>query len=336
MTERIHALSVMSGGLDSILATRVVMDQGVDVTAIHFVTPFFGLYAEGEGDLFSERMADRYGIRGRSVDVTNAYITMLASPQYGYGKNFNPCVDCKILLFSTARRIMEESRARFIVTGEVLGQRPMSQRRDTLRVIERDSSTTGLLLRPLSAKLLKPTIPEIEGWVNREALFGFSGRSRKPQIELASRMGISGYPAPAGGCCLTDPIQGARIRRLYQIKDRPEAREAVLIQIGRPFYLGDGVVLTVGRNEEENDRIEGLARNGDTFVKIVDMPGPLGLIVGNPTEDQIGRATGIIAHYSKARGMSKIKIGVGSCPDSFGRVREATPIDNEAVEEMKF
>ncbi len=336
MTEPIRALSVISGGLDSILATRIVMDQGVDVTAIHFVTPFFGSAPGPEGDLFARRMAERYGIRATSVDVADSYIGMLASPQYGYGKNFNPCVDCKILLFATARLMMEEAGARFIITGEVLGQRPMSQRRDTLRVIERDSSTTGLLLRPLSAKLLKPTIPESEGWVRREELFGFSGRSRKPQIELASRLGITGYPAPAGGCCLTDPIQSGRIRRLYGMKERPDPREVALIQIGRPFYLGDGVILTMGRNEEENARIDGLAQNGDLFIKIVDMPGPLGLILGSPTDDQMNTATAIIAYFSKARGLPNVRVGIGGRLDPLETVREASAADEQDVEKMKF
>ncbi len=336
MTEKIRALSVISGGLDSILATRIVMDQGVDVTAIHFVTPFFGSQPGAPVDAFSQRMAERYGIRAISVDVAESYVKMLASPHYGYGKNFNPCVDCKILLFSTARAMMDEYGAGFIVTGEVVGQRPMSQRRDTLRVIERDSSTTGLLLRPLSAKLLKPTVPELKGWVEREDLFGFSGRSRKPQMELASRLGITGYPAPAGGCCLTDPIQSRRIRRLYTMKEYPEARELTLIQTGRPFHLGGDAILTVGRNEEENERIEGLARNGDLFVKIVDLPGPLGIIIGNPTDEEVSRAMAVVAYYSKGRDLPRLSIGVGGRANPLQTVRDVIPADGKAVEDMKF
>jgi tRNA-specific 2-thiouridylase len=336
MTEKIRALSVISGGLDSILATRIVMDQGVDVTAVHFVSPFFGSEPGGQRDAFSQRMAERYGIRAISIDVAESYIEMLASPRYGYGKNFNPCVDCKILLFSTARTMMEEFGAGFIVTGEVVGQRPMSQRRDTLRVIERDSSTTGLLLRPLSAKLLKPTVPELEGWVRREDLFAFSGRSRKPQIELASRLGITGYPAPAGGCCLTDPIQSRRIRRLYAMKGRPEPREMKLIQLGRPFHLGGDAILTVGRNEEENERIDGLAVNGDLFVKIVDIPGPLGVIIGDPTDEEVSRAMAVVAYYSKGRDLPRVSVGVGGRANPFQTVRDVIPADGKSVEDMKF
>jgi len=336
MTEKIRALSVISGGLDSILATRIVMDEGVDVTAVHFFSPFFGSGPGAGLDSVSQRMSERYGIRAISIDIADSYIKMLALPQYGYGKNFNPCVDCKILLFSTARMMMEEFGAGFIVTGEVIGQRPMSQRRDTLRIIERDSSTAGLLLRPLSAKLLKPTLPELNGWVKREKLFGFAGRSRKPQIELASRLGITGYPAPAGGCCLTDPIQSKRIRRLYQMKERLQAREAKLIQIGRPFFLGGDAILTVGRNEEENERINDLACNGDLFLKIVDLPGPLGVIIGSPTEEQVIRGMAIVAYYSKGRAMPKVSVGAGDRASPLQTVRDVIPADEQDIEEMKF
>jgi hypothetical protein len=332
MTETIRALSVISGGLDSILATRIVMDQGVDVTAIHFVSPFFG----SESGAFTARMADRYGIRAESVDIGDSYLAMLSSPQYGYGKNFNPCVDCKILLFSTALMMMERFGARFIVTGEVLGQRPMSQRRDTLRVIERDSFTGGLLLRPLSAQLLKPTIAELNGWVRRNELFAFSGRSRKPQIELASRLGITGYPAPAGGCCLTDPILSKRIRRLYTLRGRPEAREVALIQIGRPFLLGETAILTIGRNEEENGQIGKIAGNRALFLRTVDVPGPAGVIFGAATDEDIRRAVAVIAYYTKGRNLPTVNIGVGSYEDSLRTVGSTIRAGAQEVEAMKF
>lgn len=332
MTHEIRALSVISGGLDSILATRIVMDQGVDVTAIHFVSPFFGSH---EGAL-SRRMAERYGIRAETVDVGDSYVKMLASPQYGYGKNFNPCVDCKILLFSTARAMMERFGARFLVTGEVLGQRPMSQRRDTLRIIERDSETSGLLLRPLSAKLLKPTFAEANGWVKREELFGFSGRSRKPQMELAAKLGITGYPAPAGGCCLTDPIQAKRIRRLYCLRGNPDPHELALVQLGRPFYLGGNAILTVGRNEAENERIDALARNGDLFVKAVDIPGPLGVIIGDPSDEETGRAMALVAYFTKGRDLPAVTIGIGNRANPLGTAHDVLPAAARQVQDMKF
>jgi tRNA-specific 2-thiouridylase len=336
MTQRIGALSVISGGLDSILATRVVVEEGVDVTAVHFATPFFGKLPGTEADAFRARLKDRYGIDAIVADVGERYIEMLSRPQYGYGRNFNPCVDCKILLFSVAREMMEGLGASFLVTGEVLGQRPMSQRRDTLNVIERDSRTVGILLRPLSAKLLRPTVAEERGWVNRDNLFAFSGRSRKPQIELAARLGITGYPAPAGGCCLTDPIQAQRIRRLYQMKGRPGPREVRLVQIGRPFHLGGGVILSVGRNQGENELIEQLAENGDLFVKTVDIPGPLGLILGTPGETETARAMAIVAHYSKGRHDARVRVGVGHEPHSYGRVLEVVPAGEDDISDMKF
>ncbi len=336
MGERISALSVISGGLDSILATRIMMDQGTRVTAIHFATPFFGNLPGRDGGTFCERMREKFGITAVSVEITERYITMLSSPSYGYGKNFNPCVDCKILLFSAAREMMDDYDARFIITGEVLGQRPMSQRRDAMRVIERDSGTTGILLRPLSAKLFKPTVPEENGSVNRDELFSFSGRSRKPQIELAARLGITGYPAPAGGCCLTDPIQAVRIRKLYTMSEHPDRRQAKLIQIGRPFHLGNGTILSVGRNEAENETIEGLAAEGDLFVKLVDIPGPLGLLVGDADQDMRRRAMSIVAYFSKARDLSAVRVGMGTAPDSFETVWDVTPAGENEIVQMRF
>jgi len=336
MGERIGALSVISGGLDSILATRVMMDQGTVVTAIHFATPFFGSLPGRDGDAFCERMKEKFGITAISVDITEKYIAMLSSPSYGYGKNFNPCVDCKILLLAAAREMMDDFNAKFIITGEVLGQRPMSQRRDAMRVIERDSGTSGILLRPLSAKLFKPTVPEEKEWVNRDELFSFSGRSRKPQIELAARLGITGYPAPAGGCCLTDPIQAVRIRKLYTMREHPDRREAKLIQIGRPFLLGDGTILSVGRNEEENETIEGLALEGDLFFKLVDIPGPLGLLVGNSDQEMRRRAMAIVAYFSKARDLSTVRVGMGKAPDSFETVWDVTPAGQNEIVQTRF
>ena len=160
---RTRAFSLLSGGLDSLLATRLVMEQDIDVVALHFITPFFGYQKKGQEAKIEERWKRLYGISARIIDVSDDYFRMLRSPKYGYGKNFNPCIDCKIFLLSRAREMMEREKADFLVTGEVLGQRPMSQRRDTLRVIERDSGTDGLLLRPLSARLLKPTRPETGG-----------------------------------------------------------------------------------------------------------------------------------------------------------------------------
>lgn len=340
----VRAVSLISGGLDGVLATRVVMEMGIDVLALHFVTPFFGMepgeryseYARG----FKARMLELYGIRSEVIDVSEKYIEMVGNPPHGYGKSFNPCLDCKILLVSEAKRYIDEMAvewgAKFIVTGEVLGQRPMSQRRDTLRVIERDSGSGGILLRPLSAKLLEPTIPEVEGYVDRGSMLDFSGRTRKPQIALAKSLGIDEYQTPAGGCCLTDPIISGRIKRLYEMKTSPAPEDIHILRIGRPFSLGGGSILTVGRDEGENKIIERMGGGGSLFVKLVDVPGPLGLVRGDVDSDHISLAISILARYSKARGERRVRGVFGDAIDKIDGEVTVRPVNDEDIEALRF
>ena len=190
----VKALALYSGGLDSLLACRVIMEQGIEVKAIHFITPFFGYSKKGKESEVEADILERYGISLEIVDVSHDFLQLVKHPRHGYGKNLNPCVDCKILLFSKAREYLAKEGASFLITGEVLGQRPMSQRRDTLRIIERDSGTDGILLRPLSAKHLKPTIPEERGWVDRDKLLAFAGRGRTRQMDLAATLALQTMP----------------------------------------------------------------------------------------------------------------------------------------------
>ena len=192
---------------------RVVAAQGIKVVALKFVTPFFDYDLLANKEAYVAEVKHKYGLDVELVNLSEGYLDLLRNPAHGFGKNFNPCIDCKILMLTRARELMAHYNASFLVTGEVMGQRPMSQRKDTLRLIERDAGCTGLLLRPLSAKLLAPTRAEQEGFVDREQLFGFSGRGRKPQIELAKAFGIKEYPNPAGGCILTDCNLGGRIEK---------------------------------------------------------------------------------------------------------------------------
>lgn len=268
------AFSLLSGGLDSLLATRLIMDQGIEVTGLHFITPFFGYNKKGEEARFEERWKRHYGIQVRIIDVSEGYFQVLRHPRYGYGKNFNPCVDCKIFLFSQAKTLMEEEKANFLVTGEVLGQRPMSQRRDTLRIVERDSGTEGLLLRPLCAKNLKPTRPELEGLVDRGKLFGLRGRSRKPQMKMAEEMGLHHYPSPAGGCLLTDPVLARRFKKYFHQKPAILTEEILLLQVGRHFQFPDGSRLIVGRRDEENQKLIKLRYKEDILLQVQGIPGP--------------------------------------------------------------
>jgi tRNA-uridine 2-sulfurtransferase len=298
----ITAITMFSGGLDSLLATRLLMEQGLRVQAIKFVTPFFGYELLRDKEGFRHQMKEKYGIEACVRDVSEKYLEMLRKPSHGYGKNFNPCVDCKILLISEARRLLAEFGASFLATGEVLGQRPMSQRQDSLRVIERDSGCDGLLLRPLCAKKLKPTKPELEGLVDRERLLAFSGRSRRPQMELAARFGIKDYASPAGGCMLTDPILASRIKRFYEEQPRFKPMDIKLLLAGRSFRLPHGGLLAMGRDERENEEIEELAQPEDwTLNPAADWPGPTALLRFSDHPEDLQLAAGLVARHSKKK-----------------------------------
>ena len=280
---KVKALSLFSGGLDSILATRVVMAQGVEVTAVKFVSPFFNYDILDDVEEYKEKVRDKYGINAMVVDISEEYLEMLRQPAYGFGKNFNPCVDCKIFMVSRARQMMTELGASFLITGEVLGQRPMSQRRDTLNVISRDSESRSILLRPLCAKLMAPTLAEEEGWVDREKLLNFSGRGRSNQIALAKEYGITDFPSPAGGCTLADPILSRRIKNFYNdgfvVKSSDmTVTDILLLLVGRQFLLPGGGWLMLGRDEKDNTRLSSLAEEGDAVLGMEQQPGPIALL----------------------------------------------------------
>jgi tRNA-specific 2-thiouridylase len=331
-----RAFSLLSGGLDSLLATRLIMDQGIEVIGLHFITPFFGYSKKGQESSFTEGWRRLYGIRAQIIDVSEEYFEVVRHPHYGYGKNFNPCIDCKIFLFSKAKALMEEEKADFLVTGEVLGQRPMSQRKDTLRIVERDSGTEGILLRPLCAKNLKPTHPEQTGMVDREKLLGFSGRNRKPQMKLAEEMGLRHYPAPAGGCLLTDPVLAKRIRKYFSEGPNITVNEILLLQVGRHFQFPAGQHLVVGRRDEENQKLMELRQDGDVFLRVQGIPGPLGLIRGKAEERELSLAASIVARYSKAKERGAVEVQYGDEVENLsGRLR-VTPAKDAELDPLRF
>ncbi len=331
-----RAFSLLSGGLDSLLATRLIMDQGIEVVALHFITPFFGYQKKGQEARYQERWERLYGIQARVIDVGDEYLRVLRNPRYGYGKNFNPCIDCKIFLFSRAKAMMEEEKMDFLISGEVLGQRPMSQRRDTMRIVERDSGTEGVLLRPLCAQLLKPTRPELEGLVVREKLLAITGRGRKPQMELAERMGVRHYPAPAGGCLLTDPELANRFRKFFCQSPSITVEEILLLQVGRHFRLSEDRHLVVGRREEENQRLLDLSREGDTLLRLHGIPGPLGLLRGPADEEDLKLAASIVARYSKAKNQEKVEVQYGKNGDDFGGLLRVHPAKDEQIPTLRY
>lgn len=281
--KNIKALALFSGGLDSILATHLVMAQEIEVLAVQFVTPFFNydILADVEGH--KALMLEKYGINVLVEDISEGYLKLLHNPEHGFGKNFNPCIDCKIMMFKRAKVLLEELGASFLISGEVIGQRPMSQRRDTMNVIARDSDTRSLLLRPLCAQLMNETEAEQKGWVDRSKLMKMSGRGRSPQIALAKEYGITDYPTPAGGCILADPILSSRIKQLYSEQSILEAAQVTVLDVrvllaGRQMLLPGGGWLILGRDEKDNEKIEKLFQAEDAMLRMEDWPGPTALL----------------------------------------------------------
>jgi len=310
MKKTIHALGLVSGGLDSTLAAALLLEQGLEVTGINIHTGFCVLDhhrqmgERGRRDLENPALKTecRLYFPVELVDISQEYLALVTHPRYGYGRNANPCIDCRIMMLQKAKALMAAHEADFIFTGEVLGQRPMTQMRRTLDLIERKSGLEGYLLRPLSALRLPPTVPEKEGWVDRSRLKDFCGRTRKPQIALAEELGINDYPAPAGGCCfLTDP---GYARKFFDLLDhRPDRRVTVddftLLKVGRHLRPEPDLKLIVGRNEGENEFLRRYTDKYTTF-EVVEEAGPLTLMEGLDNADHRRLAAAVTARYSDA------------------------------------
>lgn len=300
------AIAMLSGGLDSILAAKLMLEQGIELEAINFLTIFCTCTHKGCQHAATQA-AKTLGISLKVLNITEEYLEVIKHPKHGYGSNMNPCIDCRIFTFKIAKEYMKEVGASFIVTGEVLGERPMSQRRDAIFLIEKEAGLKGLVLRPLSAQLFDPTIPEKEGVVDRSKLLDISGRSRKPQIELAKNFGINDYPCPAGGCLLTDPGFAKRIKDLLD-RDALTLDNVRLLKFGRHFRLSEGLKLAVGRTQEENVSLQSLVHTGDILFKLKDHQGPFSILRGNADLALIGRAASIVAFHTKLRGEEAVEI----------------------------
>ena len=288
------AICVFSGGLDSMLAAELIRAQDIDVLALFFETPFF--------------KADRAMVSARSmnlpfkvVDITKRHLEVVKHPKHGYGGNMNPCIDCHALMFRIAGEMLESEDATFIFSGEVMGQRPMSQNKKALTLVQKESGLNDLLLRPLSAKCLPPTIPEKEGWVKRENLKGFQGRSRKPQMSMAADLAINDYPAPAGGCLLTERGFSRRLKDLLTSNPEVIVPQLEILKLGRHFRLNDHVKIVVGRNKRENEKMKALAVKEDIILNTVSVPGPTVLMSGDLLAGSIPQAVQITLSYSDAK-----------------------------------
>jgi len=275
------------------LASALIRAQGIEVQALFFETPFFSSSK-------AIQSAKTLNLPIKIIDITEKHLEVVKKPKHGYGENMNPCIDCHTLMLRTAGEMLQKEKANFIISGEVLGQRPMSQNRKALSLIARESGFEDLILRPLSAKHLPSTVPEKQGWVSRDQLMDFSGRSRKPQMELAKRLNIKEYPSPAGGCLLTDIVFSRRLKDLFSSGLQIERRDIELLRLGRHLRLGPKEKLIVGRKKEENQAISALSKEDDLLFTTVSVPGPTALAMGKLSDESEKVATSIVVSYSDA------------------------------------
>ena len=293
-----RALALFSGGLDSMLSIKLISDQGIDVVAINMNIGFGSKKNMSE---IMKKRAEKAGATFKMVDVRELYLKdILFDPKFGYGKHFNPCIDCHGFMFRSAKRLLKEYGADFLITGEVLGQRPMSQRADALQSVKNlAEDEDNLILRPMCAKILEPTKPEIEGWVDREKLLGISGRSREVQISLAQKFGWDDYEKPGGGCLLTDKYFSQKMSDFIKY-DKFEVEDIQLIKFGRHLRLPDSSKLVIGRDKEENEILENIKNSKMEFIKLKEIAGPLSLISKTATKEDRTLAAKIILTFTKA------------------------------------
>lgn len=322
------AVALLSGGLDSILAVKMMLDLGIEVEALHFTSPFYS-YGDKNSDCRSEvvGVANKYNIPIKIMNERVDYIEMIRNPVNGYGKGINPCVDCRIYLLKKAREYMIETGADFVFTGEVLGQRPMSQRRDTMRVIERECGLEGLLLRPLSARHFEPTIPEKEGWVDRNRLLAIEGRSRKVQMQMADDLGVKEYPPPAGGCLLTELSYVPKVRDVFDHSEELNLRDFRLLKTGRHFRLTPKSKAIMGRSEADNNHLENIRQPGEAALTWLDGNTPVAIVIGAQDDDIFRLSARIMLRYTKAEpgAECRIELRLNGSKEIFSVINDMGP-----------
>lgn len=346
MTTKHKAIALISGGLDSLLAVRVMQEQGIEVEGINFYT---GFCVEGHTHAIRNHdkdkqkrnnalwAAEQLGIKLHIVDVIEEYKDVLLNPKHGYGANMNPCLDCKIFMVGKAVQWIQENRKDgfdFIITGEVIGQRPMSQRKQTMPIVAKESGAEDILVRPLCAKNLPATKPELEGWIDREKMYDFSGRTRKPQMELAAKYGFTDYPMPAGGCCfLTDKNYSDKLVDLWDARGTREYEmdDIMLLKVGRHIRPKPEFKLIIARDAGESKYLEGYRKQFVT-IQVVSHNGPLTMVDGDIKSEDFELAAGVVARYGQGRDAEQVEVHI-SVPGEDVKIMSIKPLSVEQVNE---
>ncbi|MDI6704143.1 MAG: tRNA 4-thiouridine(8) synthase ThiI [bacterium] len=296
-----RAVALISGGLDSALAAKLIIDQGIEVIGVNMLSPFF------DNSHMAKDCCRELKIPLQIIDISSEYLDIIKNPRYGFGKNLNPCIDCHAFMLKKAGRYMDEIKASFLITGEVLGERPKSQSRFALHVVGKESGYGSLVLRPLSALLLEETYPEEKGLVSRRMLLSLHGRSRRPQLELARRFGLTRFLTPASGCLLTDRCFSRRLRDLMNHSELTLS-DVELLKIGRHFRISETCKIVIGRNKQENESLLRLVKSGDLCISVEGYKGPIGITRGEITPDIILRSSSLCVRYSDAPTDAKVKV----------------------------
>ena len=324
------ALALLSGGLDSTLAVKIVQEAGVAVEAINFTSPFCRCSGHSGGCGAAASAAGQLGIKLHYQQCGEDYLRLVENPPHGYGRRMNPCLDCRIHKFQLAKAKMDEIGASFLVTGEVIDQRPNSQRKDALDIVERDSGLRGYILRPLSAKHLRPTIPEEQGWIDRERLLDIKGRGRRQQMDMAENYGLD-YPCPAGGCLLTYEEYSLKIKDLIAHNGRLDLRSINLLRFGRHLRLAPEVKIIIGKDETENQQLRNLAAAQDYLLEAPEVAGPVTLYVGPPDERLLQRAAAMTAGYSNAPVDQEVTVQVQKADGGESQEFKVRPLAREEI-----
>ena len=332
---KVRAIALYSGGLDSTLAILQMMKCGVEIEAVTFLT-HFGCDASDSSSCGSDPYpaAEQFGFKVKLAHLGQKFVDIVKNPRFGHGKNMNPCIDCRLVMLDEVKKYMEMGGGDFVITGEVLGQRPMSQRKFALDLVARECGLEGKLVRPLSGRLLPPTVPEKEGLIKREWLLDIQGRSRKRQMQLALEFGLKSYPNPASGCLLTDPRYSDRLRDLLKYKPDTDFNDLNLLRVGRHFRIDPQTKLVVGRDKTENEIIESLMQKGDCRLEAPDFGSPVGLLRGRYDDAVLQSAAAVVARYSDGKEETSLRVDYKN--SSANGFLETAPVQDRFLDDIRI